>query len=150
MKIIKAEKKHAKKISEFMLSEIEDNLSKFPKEIIDKVKEHSKEENIRKEFKNPKLISFLAMNNKITGFIVGYEEKNFASIHYLVGNNKIKKKLLDVFIIECKARNLINVIADVFEFQSNNNLLKSYGFKLLRKEKLGNLNLLWYFLKLGD
>lgn len=85
MKIIKATKSHAKEISKWMLSDLENPSPKFPKEMIEKFRKHAEEKGILMEFENPRLIAFVAVDkNKVAGFIVGYEEDSSkAMIHYV-------------------------------------------------------------------
>jgi len=153
MKIIKAKKEHSNQISEFMLSELNNPNPKFPKEMINKFREHAEEENIIKEFENPNLIAFVALTPKrLVGFIVGYEDllNNQAMIHYIASNDiEIKEKLLERFIKYCELKNINKVIADTFEFMDNKDFFESNKFVLTRKEKLTpNLEMLWYEFKL--
>lgn len=152
MKIILAKNKYIKEISTLMLADLKKPNPKFTMEMISHFREHAKEENIIKEFYNPKLISFLALqNNKLVGFIVGYEEDTSkAMIHYVNGNNiNTKKLLLNRFLTACKNKNLTYIKTDTFEFMENNDLFKSAGFVLIKKEKLSDsLEMLWYKLKL--
>jgi hypothetical protein len=153
MRILKATIEYAKKISDLMLSDLEKPNSKFPKEMINRFREHAKEENIIKEFENSNLIAFISKNgDNTTGFIIGYEDnvqKN-AMIHYIKGNKIEKKELLQNFIKECKLRKLNRIITDTFEFMSNNVFFKSNGFFLTKKEKITpNLEMLWYELNLN-
>lgn len=157
MKIIKATRQDSKEISKLMLLDLKNPNPNFPYEMINRFREHAKEENILKEFENPKLIAFVAINKKdFLGFIVGYEEYSntdavIGYIDYITAkNDKTKKALLDRFIKECKAKNINQVIKDSFEFMSSNNFFKSNGFKLIKKEKLiENLEVLWYKLVLN-
>ena len=152
MKIIPTKNEYIKEISGLMLADLEKPNPKFTMEMISQFREHAKEENIIKEFYNPKLISFLALqNNKLVGFIVGYEEDTSkAMIHYVNGNNiNTKKLLLNRFLTACKNKNLTYIKTDTFEFMENNDLFKSAGFVLIKKEKLSDsLEMLWYKLKL--
>ena len=153
MEIIKATIKHTKEISRLMLSDLEKHNSKFPGEMISKFKEHAKEKNIIKEFKNSHLIAFISKNEeKITGFIVGYEDnlqKN-AMIHYITGTNIEKNELILNFIKECKLRNLDKIITDTFEFMDNNDFFKLNDFLLTKKERITPiLEMFWYELKLN-
>ena len=144
--IIKSNKIYLKQISKIMLSDLAKPDKRFSKEIIDKYKEHAQENNLIKEFENPNLISFLAIkDNKVLDFIVGYKEKNTAIIHYISSNNvEIKRDLIRRFIEECKERNITKIIADSFEFMQNDIIFKETGFKIFKKEKFDNLELLWY------
>ena len=152
MKIIKATIEYSKEISKLMLSDLKNPNYKFPQKMINNFKEHAKEENIIKEFKNPKLIAFIAINeDKVVGFVVGYEKNpNNVMIHYISAkSDEVKKKLLNMFIKECKIRNICKIITDTFEFMDNNNFFKSNGFILTKKENLSkNLEILWYGLNL--
>lgn len=153
MKIIKATNEHSKQISEFMLSELNNPNPKFPKEMINKFREHAKEENIMKEFENPNLIAFVAMTSKrLVGFIIGYEDvlNNQAMIHYIASKEiEIKEKLLERFIKYCKLRNINKIIADTFEFMDNKDFFESNKFVLTKKEKLTlDLEMLWYEFKI--
>ena len=107
MKIIKATKKHAKEVSKLMLLDLENPNHKFPKEMINNFREHGKEENIIREFEDPRLIAFLAINEKrVLGFIVGYEQDlGEAMIHYInAKEDGLKEKLLKRFIKECRCK----------------------------------------------
>ena len=153
MKIIKAKKEHSKQISEFMLSELNNPNLKFPKEMINKFREHAEEENIIKEFENPKLIAFIALTStRLVGFIVGYEDvlNNQVMIHYIVSTEiEIKEKLLEKFIKYCKLRNINKIITDTFEFMENKDFFESNKFILTKKEKITpNLEMLWYEFKI--
>ena len=152
MKILNATKEYSKEISKLMLSDLKNSSTLFPQEMILKFKEHAKEENIIKEFENPELISFLAIEkNIVVGFIVGYlEDSNTSMLHYITAKNeKVKEALLMRFINECKIKNINRIIADTFEFMNNNTLFKSHNFILTKKEKIiNNLEMLWYELKL--
>ena len=152
MKIIKATIEYSKEISKLMLSDLKNPNYKFPQKMINNFKEHAKEENIIKEFKNPKLIAFIAINeDKVVGFVVGYEKNpNNVMIRYISAkSDEVKKKLLNMFIKECKIRNIGKIITDTFEFMDNNNFFKSNGFILTKKENLSkNLEILWYGLNL--
>ena len=122
--------------------------------MIDCFREHAKEENILKEFKNPKLMAFVAKNKKgVVGFIVGYEDtlKSKAMIHYITSNEiKIKKELLGRFIEECKFKNIKKIITDTFEFMTNKDFFESNKFILMKKEEIApNLEMLWYELNLN-
>ena len=148
MKIIPASKEFVKEISALMLADLENPNPKFPMSMIIKFREHAEEKNISKEFDNSNLISFLAIqNNKLVGFIVGYQEnaKN-AIIHYLTCNDmKAKKSLLNRFIGECKNKNIESIMTDTFEFMDNNDFFKKAGFRLIKKEKItDSLEMLWY------
>ncbi|MEK6857882.1 MAG: GNAT family N-acetyltransferase [Nanoarchaeota archaeon] len=154
MKIVKATIKDAKAISELMLSDLQNPPKEFPEEMVDKFREHAREENIKKEFQNPELILFIAENEKnIVGFIVGYKEvlKNNAMIHYVTANKiEIKKKLLERVIQECRLKKIKKVITDGFEFMENDKFFKSQGFIFTKKEKIApNLEMLWYELNLN-
>ena len=153
MKIIKATKKHSKEISKLMLLDLENPNSKFPQEMINNFREHVKEENIIKEFEDPRLIAFLAINEKrVLGFIVGYEpDLGGAMIHYInAKEDGLKERLLKRFIKECKSKNITEVITDTFEFMKNNAFFKSQGFTLMKKESLTkNLEILWHKLDLN-
>ena len=144
--IIIATKSYINQISKIMLNDLANPDKKFSKEIIDQYREHAQENNLIKEFENPNLISFLAIkDNKVLDFIVGYKEKNTAIIHYISGNNvEIKRDLIRRFIEECKERNITKIIADSFEFMQNDIIFKETGFKIFKKEKFDNLELLWY------
>ena len=153
MKIIKAKKEHSKHISEFMLSELNNPNPKFPKEMINKFREHAQEENIIKEFENPNLIAFCALTSKrLIGFIVGYDDvlKNQTTIHYIASTNiGIKEKLLEKFIKYCKLRNINKIITDTFEFMDNKDFFESKKFILTKKEKITpTLEMLWYEFKI--
>ena len=150
MEIIKAKKVHAKEISKLMLSDLENPHSNFPKVMINKFREHAQEKNVLQEFENNKFIAFVAIENNVVGFIVGYEESpNKAMIHYISAKKmEIKKALLNRFIKECKMHNITEVIADSFEFMENDSLFRTNNFILIKKEKLtSNLELLWYKLE---
>lgn len=148
MKIIKATKEYAKKISELMFKDLENPDSRFPVNMISKFREHAKEVNIVKEFDNPNFICFLAVENyEVISFIVGYKENlDNAIIHYIAGNCiKVKELLLEKFIDECKKEKIVCVMADSFEFMENDKLFKKKEFILTKKEKIAdNLELLWY------
>jgi N-acetylglutamate synthase-like GNAT family acetyltransferase len=153
MKITRATIEHSKQISQLMLSELNNPNPKFPKEMINKFREHAKEENIIKEFENPGLIAFVAIISKrLVGFIVGYKDLliNQAMIHYITADGIIiKEKLLKRFIKECKSRNIDKIITDTFEFMDNKDFFESNGFVLTKKEKLTpNLEMFWYEVKL--
>ena len=153
MKIIKAKKEHSKQISEFMLSELNNPNPKFPKEMINKFREHAEEENIIKEFENPKLIAFSALTSKrLVGFIVGYEDvlNNQTMIHYIASTEiEIKEKLLEKFIKYCKLRHINKIITDTFEFMDNKDFFESKNFILTKKEKITpTLEMLWYEFKI--
>src|SRR3989344_1333245 len=154
MEIVKAVVEHAKEISKLMLSDLKNPNSKFPKKLINSFREHAKEENILKEFKNPGLIAFVAkIEGRIVGFIVGYEDtlNDSAMIHYITANEiEIKKELLDLFIKECKLRNIKKIITDTFEFMKNKDFFESNKFILIKKEEVTpNLEMLWYELNLN-
>ncbi|MBR9676638.1 hypothetical protein GOV04_00665 [Candidatus Woesearchaeota archaeon] len=148
MKIITASKDDASVISELMLTDLEKPNPLFPKEMIEKFKEHASKKKILKEFENTNLIGFVAVNNNvITNFIVGYQKSDsVVMIHYLSGNDiTAKKALLKQFTEECKKRKIREIIADTFEFMQNNQIFKTKGFILTKKEKITeNLELLWY------
>jgi N-acetylglutamate synthase-like GNAT family acetyltransferase len=149
MKIIKATNKYSQKISELMLLELENPNPLFPHKMIEKFREHAKKENVNKEFDNPNLIAFLAIDKEsVVGFIVGYENRsdNSAMIHYLASKKKkAKSELLKSFVKECKRKNLKKIIADTFEFMDNKDFFQTNGFKLIRKEKIADkLEMLWY------
>jgi len=148
MKIIKATPAYSQKISELMLAELENPNPLFPKKMIEKFRQHAQEDNIVKEFENPRLISFLAIAEAtFAGFIVGYENPpDAAMIHYLASKKKkAKSELLKSFIKECQQRKIKKIIADTFEFMDNNNLFKTSGFKLIRKDKITDkLEMLWH------
>jgi hypothetical protein len=153
MKIIKATIEYSKGISEIMLSDLKNPNPKFPKKMIEDFREHAKEENIRKEFENPNLIAFLAINEeKIAGFIVGYEDSsnNSAMIQYITAKeNEVKKELLSAFIKKCKIKKIKKIITDAFEFMDNNDFFKSNKFTFTKKEEIApNLEMLWYELDL--
>ena len=135
-----------------MLADLENPNPRFPKEMIDKFRAHAKEPGILKEFENPKLIAFVAINkNNVIGFIVGYEEDhNNSMIHYVTARkHDAQEKLLNRFIEECKFKNIKKIRADAFEFMDNNEFFKSHNFVFTRKEKLApNLEVLWYELNL--
>ena len=122
--------------------------------MINKFREHAKEENIIKEFENPKLMAFLSVErDKVEGFVVGYENDiRSAMIHYISAKSyEVKKELLGTFIKECKLRKITKVITDAFKFMDNNLFFKSQGFELTKKEKLTiNLEMLWYGLKIAN
>lgn len=153
MKIMKATIENSREISGLMLSDLKDPNPDFPKEMINNFREHAKEENIKKEFENPKLIAFLAVDkDKLDGFIVGYETDVLgAMIHYVSAKSaKTKKELLDNFIKECKTRKMKEVITDTFEFMDNNNFFRLNGFTLFKKEKINNkIETLWYKQKIS-
>jgi hypothetical protein len=153
MKIIKAKKEYAGQISRLMMLDLENPNPKFPKDIIEKFRNHAKEENILKEFDNPNLIAVLALNEEtVKGFIVGYRENEKTSmIHYITAENiDIKKELFDAFILECKTKEIDHIKTDAFEFMENNEFYKSQGFTLVKKEQMNdNLEMLWYELKLN-
>ena len=153
MKIIKATKKHSKEISKLMLLDLENPNPKFPREMINNFREHAKEENIIKEFENPRLIAFLVIEGRnVVGFIVGYEQGlGKAMIHYInAKENELKERLLKRFIKECKSRNITRITTDTFEFMKNNAFFKSQGFTLMKKESLTkNLEILWHKLDLN-
>lgn len=134
-----------------MINDLKNPSNKFPQYMISKFREHAKEENIDKEFDNPDLIGLMAIENKdVLGFIVGYKDNSSIMLHYVAGKNiTIKKKLLDRLIKLCKIKNISSLKTDTFEFMENNQLFKSSGFKLTKKEKLTkNLEVLWYELNL--
>tara|TARA_Y100000310_G_C20671101_1_gene810340 strand:+ start:1364 stop:1825 length:462 start_codon:yes stop_codon:yes gene_type:complete len=153
MKIIKAKIEHAKRISTLMLSDLKDPNPKFPSEMIDNFREHAKEENISNEFENPKLMAFVAVNEKFLEFIVGYENPSgdSAMIHYITADKtETKKALLDQFIKECNSKCMKKIITESFEFMSNNDFFKSNKFILTKKEEITpNLEMLWYELNLS-
>ncbi|MBU4283483.1 MAG: GNAT family N-acetyltransferase [Nanoarchaeota archaeon] len=148
MEIIKATNEYSKEISKLMLLDLKNPNSSFPPEIINNFREHAKEENIIKEFENPKLIAFIAIDeDKVIGFVVGYEkDPSSAMIHYISAkSNEVKKELLDSFIKECKVKKVNRIITDTFEFMDNNNFFKSNGFTLTKKENVTpTLEMLWY------
>ncbi len=154
MGVFEAEIKCSKAISKLMLSELKIYESRFPKKMIKIFREHAKEENIVKEFKNQKLIAFVAKNKeKIVGFIVGYEDslKEKVMIHYIASNEtKIKKELLDRFIKECRLKKVKQITTDTFEFMANKNFFELNKFILMKKEEVTpNLEMLWYKLDLN-
>ena len=135
MRIIKATRKHAKEISELMLNDLENPNALFPEDIISKFREHAKEKSILKEFENPNLISFVALNGHLSGFIVGYkQDSETVMIHYVTGGGK--KQLLDKFIEECRTKGVTRIITDTFEFMDNNEFFKANGFLLFKKKSL--------------
>lgn len=152
MKIINANRNHAKEISVLMLADLENPNPRFPKEMIDKFRTHAEEPGILREFENPKLIAFVAINkNNVIGFIVGYEENpSTAMIHYITAKKQgVEEKLLKRFIEECKFKNITKIRADAFEFMDNNEFFKSHNFVFMRKENVApNLEMLWYELNL--
>lgn len=152
MKIIKATGGYSKEVSELMLLDLKNPNPAFPQDMITNFREHAKEENIMKEFENPKLIAFLAVDDdKVEGFVVGYKkDTRSAMIHYLSAkSDELKKELLDSFIKDCKIRKINRVITDTFEFMDNNKFFKSNGFRLAKKENITrNLEMLWYELNL--
>ncbi len=152
MKIINANRNHAKEISVLMLADLEYPNPRFPKDMIDKFRTHAEEHGILKEFENPKLIAFVAISkNNVVGFIVGYEENHStAMIHYVnAKKHDMEEKLLNRFIEECKFKDINKIRADAFEFMDNNEFFKSHNFVFVRKEKLApNLEMLWYELNL--
>ena len=146
-KIIYTNKIYINQISKIMLKDLSKPDKRFSKEVIDKYRMHAQENNLIKEFENPNLISFLAVeNNKVLDFIVGYKkDDNVCYIDYMSGNNlEIKRDLIRRFIEECKERNITKIIADSFEFMQNDIIFKETGFKIFKKEKFDNLELLWY------
>src|SRR3989338_6622817 len=103
MRIIKATIELSKEISRLMLSDLENPEYNriFPQEMITEFREHAKEENILKEFENPRLIAFLATDDdKVAGVVAGYEQDlRSAMIHYISAkSDEVKKGLLDGFI----------------------------------------------------
>jgi len=149
--IIVSNKTYIKQISKIMLNDLAKPDKKFSKEIIDRYKEHAQENNLIKEFENPNLISFLAVaDNKVLDFIAGYKkDDNVSYIDYISGNNlEIKRDLIKKFIEECKERKVKKIIADSFEFMQNDIIFRETGFKLFKKEKFDNLELLWYELEI--
>lgn len=154
MRIINATIEYSKEISRLLLSDLKNpNYNrKFPQEMITKFREHAKEENILKEFENPGLIAFLAIDDdKVVGFVVGYEQDlSSAMIQYISAkSDEVRKGLLDSFIKECKLKKINRLITDSFEFMGANNFFKSNGFKLLKKENITkNLEMIWYELNL--
>ena len=150
MKVIKATKSYSKEISKLMLVDLEDHSSKFPQEMMNKFREHAQEKNILLELENPKMIAFLAIEERrVIGFIVGYETFSRVSmIQYITAeNDDVKRGLLKMFLDECKRKKIGEVITDTFEFMSNNDFLRSNGFVLTKREKLSeNLEMLWYML----
>ncbi|MDI6738025.1 MAG: hypothetical protein QME12_05945 [Nanoarchaeota archaeon] len=152
MRIIKATKSHAKEISRWMLSDLENPSPKFPKEMINRFREHAQEKGILMEFENPKLNAFVAIDKtKVVGFIVGYEEDSGkAMIHYVAAQKyEMKERLLNRFIKECKLKNMNKIITDAFEFRDNNEFFKSMGFVFTRKELIAkDLEMLWYEIKI--
>lgn len=155
MNIITATIKYSKDISTLMLADLANPDPRFPSKMIEQFREHAQKENIVKEFDNPNLMAFLAIDaNKVKGFIVGYEEDSdtVAIIHYIHGETMIiKRLLLKYFISECKRRKIVHIRADSFEFMVNDALFKEEHFTLVKKEKLAhNLELLWYELFNSD
>ena len=152
MRIVPAKKEHSKMISKLMLSDLENPDPKFPQEMVCEFREHAKENSLIKEFENPRLIAFIALDNDaLAGFIVGYEEdSDMAIIHYITaGKNEIKEGLLKRFVGECKVRKINKILADTFEFMNNNDFFKSKRFVLAKKENIANnLEMLWYELEL--
>ncbi len=147
LKIIRATIDHSKDISDLMLSDLKNPDPRFPIDMIDNFRRHAREESIKEEFSNPKLIMFLAVdNNGIVGFIVGYDEGDSAMIHYISAKaDKVRKLLFDRFVQECRSRNMGKITADSFEFMDNDSFFKSSGFALTKKENLTpELELLWY------
>ena len=59
MEIKKASKKYSSQISKLMLEDLKNPDKRFPKEMIQKFREHASVEIITSEFSNPNLISFL-------------------------------------------------------------------------------------------
>jgi len=149
--IIKGNKKYLKQISKIMLNDLAKPDKRFSKEIIDRYRKHAQENNLIKEFENPNLISFLAVkNDKVLDFIVGYKkDDNVSYIDYISGNKlEIKRDLIKKFIEECKERKVKKIIADSFEFMQNDIIFRETGFKIFKKEKFDNLELLWYKLEI--
>ncbi len=64
MKIIKATGNYSKEISESMLSDLKNPSPLFPIDMIERFRVHTREENILKEFENPKLIAFLYLEGE--------------------------------------------------------------------------------------
>src|SRR3989338_10637531 len=96
-KIIYTNKIYINQISKIMLKDLSKPDKRFSKEVIDKYRMHAQENNLIKEFENPNLISFLAVeNNKVLDFIVGYKkDDNVCYIDYMSGNNlEIKRDLI--------------------------------------------------------
>ncbi|MBW2980425.1 hypothetical protein KY360_03350 [Candidatus Woesearchaeota archaeon] len=143
MIIKKATKKHVKEISRLMLKDLKKPDKRFPKKMIDGLREHAKEENLLKEFNNPKLVSFVAIDKRAVGFVVGYKRRSDIYLDYIAGKNK--EKLLIRFIKFCKSK---RIIADTFEFMDNYKLYIKNGFKLFKKEEITK-DLVISWLKLG-
>ena len=119
-KIIYTNKIYINQISKIMLKDLSKPDKRFSKEVIDKYRMHAQENNLIKEFENPNLISFLAVeNNKVLDFIVGYKkDDNVCYIDYMSGNNlEIKRDLIRRFIEECKERNITKIIADAYDLK---------------------------------
>ncbi len=146
MEIIKANKDYSKQISKMMLKDLESPPKEFSKDIIDDYRNHAQIENIIKEFDNPNLFGFLAIeNDQLKGFVVSYIEDNSPIIHYITSTNpKIKKELLIRLIKESKAKDYGGIIADSFDFMDNDKFYEEMGLKIYKKERLDNgLILLW-------
>ncbi|PIN92710.1 hypothetical protein COU61_01295 [Candidatus Pacearchaeota archaeon CG10_big_fil_rev_8_21_14_0_10_35_13] len=149
MKIIDATIEYSKEISELMLYDLKSPNPKFPQEMINSLREHAQEGSVRKEFDNPELISFLALDgNTVVGFIVGYKnaQENNAMIHYITSRkSEVKDKLLKEFVMLCKLKGVRKIITDTFEFMDNNEFFKKSGFVLVKKENITlSLEMLWY------
>ena len=140
MEIIKFNKKYIREISKLMLKNLENPPKEFSNEIIEKFRKHAKEEGITKEFKNPALIGFLAINREgVVGFIVGYfKNQDNSIIDYVTGSNEVKKDLLEKFIRYCRSKDVKWIKTESFEFMDNHNFFEENGFKIIGKEKMEN------------
>lgn len=148
MKIIPARREHASEISRLMLEDLRKPDPRFPPDMIAQFRMHATT-GITKEFDNKNLIAFVATDDRIIGFIVGYKEGDKATIHYVQGKLETKKALLSHCIAACKKQRLTSIEADTFEFMENNILLQESGMTLLRKEPLTeSLDKLWYSISL--
>lgn len=148
IKIEKAERKHTKQLSEYMLKELETPDESFPPQMIEKFRDNAKFENMEKQFDNSEMIGFVLMDGEeIKGFIVGYKENEEQSmIHYVTAKDPSKRKiLLESFIEESKKRGLKKIRADSFEFMESNQFFIDSNFTFTRKEELvPGLEMLWY------
>lgn len=135
-----------------MLEDLKNPDKRFPKEMIQKFREHASVEIITSEFSNPNLISFLALeNDSFKGFIVGYKKDKYnVYLDYVTGNKrKTKELLLERFISYCKKEKIKSIITDSFEFFDNYKMLLENNFQVFKKENIApKLEMFWLRLKL--
>jgi len=141
-----------KEMSRLMLADLSKPNQRFSLKLINNFREHASPKNLRKEFDNPNLIAFIAIQNKkLISFIAGYKKKIECYLDYISGKDmNIKKQLIDLFIDECKKLGLTKIKTDTFEFMQNNQLFKDKGFILTKKNKIKNkLEVLQYELNIS-